>query len=378
MKRTRQKPPDGPTLPSVLTTASETPREPATHPHDHAARETSSGTVDCTFCGKTQREVKKLVSGPYIGRRLITICDECIAIAASLTTDEEAASETSAPKDIARPEPDLRVLCPLLFSTPSARLTPIAEQCAARGEEVPVGQTAGVLRALGFEVPADIEDSARLIASDSPNASIVSIGKLTGYAWKRDAYESLMWLHDHREMLRAIPHDCLAAHYAELRRFMRLEWSEDKATSEALAVTTASVMLMIYGEARRRETVLAEDARRESLAAPVATPLDAVAATIFEGLWSTRGRAVIGLRVEPGYATLTVTIAFARGDVPDIVARLARRDADLSAELAVERATLAADEDSLDVVMSRDGRHIREAVTRLARYLASRAAPTPA
>jgi hypothetical protein len=265
---------------TILEASPEAPREPAPPPHDHASpvveapprdtRETSDA-IDCTFCGKSQREVKKLVSGPYIGRHLITICDECVALCGSIIVDDEAASEPAAPEVAALPEPDLRPLFPRLFATPSPRITPIAEQCAARGEEVPVGQTAGVLRALGYVVPLDVDSSARLIVSDDPKASTASTGRLTGYAWKRDAYAAMMWLHDHPEMLSAISHESLAEHYAYLRKVLRREWSSERAASEALTIVTANVMLGIYTEARRREGALEAAVLGDAATAPPAT-----------------------------------------------------------------------------------------------------------
>ncbi|MGH7286084.1 MAG: ClpX C4-type zinc finger protein, partial [Polyangiaceae bacterium] len=33
----------------------------------------TSGNLNCSFCGKSQKEVKKLIAGPTV-----YICDECI------------------------------------------------------------------------------------------------------------------------------------------------------------------------------------------------------------------------------------------------------------------------------------------------------------
>jgi hypothetical protein len=48
--------------------------------------------LSCSFCGKTQKQVKKLIAGPGV-----YICDNCTALAdAVITTGEEAATPLSA------------------------------------------------------------------------------------------------------------------------------------------------------------------------------------------------------------------------------------------------------------------------------------------
>ena len=39
--------------------------------------------LSCSFCGKTQREVKKLIAGPGVN-----ICDECVALCSSVVESE--------------------------------------------------------------------------------------------------------------------------------------------------------------------------------------------------------------------------------------------------------------------------------------------------
>src|SRR5512145_1396583 len=55
-------------------------------------------TLCCSFCGKSQKEVKKLIAGPTV-----YICDECIGlcndiIAEEVERDELAAGSTPVPK----------------------------------------------------------------------------------------------------------------------------------------------------------------------------------------------------------------------------------------------------------------------------------------
>ena len=58
----------------------------------------SSGNLNCSFCGKSQKEVKKLIAGPTV-----YICDECIGlcndiIAEEVEKDEPYAGSTPIPK----------------------------------------------------------------------------------------------------------------------------------------------------------------------------------------------------------------------------------------------------------------------------------------
>jgi ATP-dependent Clp protease ATP-binding subunit ClpX len=61
-------------------------------------RDDSNGNLSCSFCGKSQKEVKKLIAGPTV-----YICDECIGlcndiIAEEVEKDEPAAGSTPVPK----------------------------------------------------------------------------------------------------------------------------------------------------------------------------------------------------------------------------------------------------------------------------------------
>ena len=57
----------------------------------------NTGTLKCSFCGKSERQVNKLVAGPGV-----YICDECIEILDNETDDEEtlAMAELPKPKEI--------------------------------------------------------------------------------------------------------------------------------------------------------------------------------------------------------------------------------------------------------------------------------------
>ena len=46
----------------------------------------------CSFCGKSQHEVRKLIAGPSV-----FICDECIELCNDIIREEGAGSEARAP-----------------------------------------------------------------------------------------------------------------------------------------------------------------------------------------------------------------------------------------------------------------------------------------
>ena len=46
-------------------------------------RESNTTNLSCSFCGKSQKEVKKLIAGPSV-----YICDECIALCNDILAEE--------------------------------------------------------------------------------------------------------------------------------------------------------------------------------------------------------------------------------------------------------------------------------------------------
>ena len=57
-------------------------------------RDDSNGNLCCSFCGKSQKEVKKLIAGPTV-----YICDECIALCNDIIAEEVEKDEPSAGSD---------------------------------------------------------------------------------------------------------------------------------------------------------------------------------------------------------------------------------------------------------------------------------------
>jgi len=57
-------------------------------------RDDSNGNLCCSFCGKSQKEVKKLIAGPTV-----YICDECIALCNDIIAEEVEKDEPSGGSD---------------------------------------------------------------------------------------------------------------------------------------------------------------------------------------------------------------------------------------------------------------------------------------
>jgi ATP-dependent Clp protease ATP-binding subunit ClpX len=63
-------------------------------------RDDSNGSLSCSFCGKSQKEVKKLIAGPTV-----YICDECIALCNDIIAEEVEKDEPrGANEPIPRPD----------------------------------------------------------------------------------------------------------------------------------------------------------------------------------------------------------------------------------------------------------------------------------
>lgn len=56
------------------------------------------GQLKCSFCGKTQEQVRKLVAGPGV-----YICDECIELCTEIVEEELGTEEEFEFKDIPKP-----------------------------------------------------------------------------------------------------------------------------------------------------------------------------------------------------------------------------------------------------------------------------------
>ena len=66
---------------------------------DRRRDDRQNGNLNCSFCGKTQREVKKLIAGPTV-----YICDECIGLCNDIINEEVDKEETLAAR-VPTPKP---------------------------------------------------------------------------------------------------------------------------------------------------------------------------------------------------------------------------------------------------------------------------------
>ncbi len=63
-----------------------------------------TGNLNCSFCGKSQEDARKLIAGPAV-----SICDECVSLCNDIIA-EEVAKEESALRKFAFPKPaDIKV-----------------------------------------------------------------------------------------------------------------------------------------------------------------------------------------------------------------------------------------------------------------------------
>ena len=62
-------------------------------------RDQQSGNLSCSFCGKGQREVRKLIAGPTV-----YICDECIRLCNDIVAEEAQRDDTSPAVNLPKPE----------------------------------------------------------------------------------------------------------------------------------------------------------------------------------------------------------------------------------------------------------------------------------
>src|SRR5438093_4061449 len=64
------------------------------------ARREHGGSLVCSFCGKSQKEVKKLIAGPTV-----YICDECIGLCNDIIAEEFENDEAQGKDRLTIPKP---------------------------------------------------------------------------------------------------------------------------------------------------------------------------------------------------------------------------------------------------------------------------------
>src|SRR2546428_2954638 len=75
------------------------------------------GNLSCSFCGKSQREVRKLIAGPTV-----YICDECIRLCTDIIDEEnERESAERGPKKLPTPQETTEFLDQYVIGQESAK-----------------------------------------------------------------------------------------------------------------------------------------------------------------------------------------------------------------------------------------------------------------
>ncbi|MEL0062943.1 MAG: ClpX C4-type zinc finger protein, partial [Candidatus Puniceispirillum sp.] len=67
--------------------------------------ETDKGTLFCSFCGKSQHEVRKLIAGPTV-----FICDECVELCMDIIREEHKTQLSKSHDGVPTPADIKRVL----------------------------------------------------------------------------------------------------------------------------------------------------------------------------------------------------------------------------------------------------------------------------
>ena len=67
--------------------------------------ETSKNTLYCSFCGKSQHEVRKLIAGPTV-----FICDECVELCMDIIREENKTSMVKSSEGVPTPQEIYKVL----------------------------------------------------------------------------------------------------------------------------------------------------------------------------------------------------------------------------------------------------------------------------
>jgi ATP-dependent Clp protease ATP-binding subunit ClpX len=80
----------------------DTPSDLACH-RGVSRRDTRNINLSCSFCGKGQREVKKLIAGPTV-----YICDECIRLCNDIIAEEKAKDHALGPKEAIPPPTEIK------------------------------------------------------------------------------------------------------------------------------------------------------------------------------------------------------------------------------------------------------------------------------
>ena len=77
--------------------------------------EKNNSTLYCSFCGKSQHEVKKLIAGPTV-----FICDECVELCMDIIKEEHKQSSSKGTNGVPTPSEIFKVLDEYVIGQSSA------------------------------------------------------------------------------------------------------------------------------------------------------------------------------------------------------------------------------------------------------------------
>jgi len=88
----------------------------------------SRNTLYCSFCGKSQHDVRKLIAGPTV-----FICDECVELCMDIIREESKTSASRTRSDVPAPQEIMSFLDDYVIGQPYAkRVLSVVQNCFLR------------------------------------------------------------------------------------------------------------------------------------------------------------------------------------------------------------------------------------------------------